>query len=61
LFSFNLHIAINEDIDSQARAVSAALHIPQIGGHAVTGARFSVPAPLSLLNKDLIPNENTKH
>jgi len=32
---------------NESRAVSAALHTPQLGGHAVTGAQNSVPSPLS--------------
>jgi len=31
------------------RAVSAALHIPQLGGHASTGAQNSDPSPQILV------------
>ena len=37
------------------RAVSAALHTPQLGGQAVTGAQNSVPSPLNLPKKASIP------
>jgi len=44
------------------RAVSAALHTPQLGGHAATGTQNLDPSPLSHPKKASIPpNWNMKH
>ena len=40
---------------SVVRAVSAALHTPQLGGHTVTGAQNSLPSPLSSPKKASTP------
>jgi len=41
--------------NKEHRAVSAALHNLQLGGHAVTGAQNSVPSPLRPQRKLRIP------